>query len=54
MRTPRMLVRITAAALLSIATGAGLAQGDSDEELQKKLANPVPAPSFPLGLMIRE
>src|SRR5262245_53457223 len=41
MRTPRMLVRITAAALLSIATGAGLAQGDSDEELQKKLANPV-------------
>jgi hypothetical protein len=36
-----MLLRIVTAALLTVAGGAARAQGDSDEELQKKLANPV-------------
>ena len=36
----QMLLRTVAATLLAIATGAAIAQ-DSDEELQKKLANPV-------------
>lgn len=34
-------ILLVTAALLAIGAGAAFAQGDSDEELQKKLANPL-------------